>query len=428
MAKKTGECKNKKCKKPISEYGEANENRYCEEHYQLSVEKNKKNLQKRISKIANRTISIKKIRKVEDLIINGKIEEEIERKRINKEWISESIKRKSDVNNILKSREWKNTQELMRRRNIFCNKKEFMNYVQNVFQLYSLKLLFSRGYLNKDNSYKKHLETPLVNLIPVVTIKLEVAFTFNIQSNVSTSSDDVLLVPERIRKMITLKKALLNKKIGSYAPKYSNNKNSKRKVKGIKFKKNKIKKKSNGIYQQIKRENSLEDVISFMDNIRANLKHEHRNTFRLFPPFFNNPIENSLPFFRLAQSQYVRVFKKYAEDVFISLEKELSTFGVYLEAYGLLGLHELMSGRAIGNDLINKTRQWIENEKNEKSDLYNIMINIQTEFEVVFKIKITDNHMFSKMYNSYFSEDIVQVSPITGEIEATRKNKNENLF
>ncbi|EOI1391431.1 hypothetical protein ACMGOD_002547 [Klebsiella oxytoca] len=428
MTKNTGECINRKCKKPISEYGEANENRYCEEHYQLSLEKNKKNLQKRISKIADRTISIKKLQKIEDLISNGKIKEEIERKKINKKWTSESIKRKSDVNDILKSREWKNTQELIRRRNVFCNKKEFMNYVQNVFQLYSLKLLFSRGYLNKDNSYKKHLETPLVNLIPVVTIKLEVAFTFNIQSNVSTSSDDVLLVPERIRKMITLKKALLNKKRGSYAPKYSNNKNSKRKVKGIKFKKNKIKKKSNGIYQQIKRENSLEDVISFMDNIRANLKHEHRNTFRLFPPFFNNPIENSLPFFRLAQSQYVRVFKKYAEDVFISLEKELSTFGVYLEAYGLLGLHELMSGRAIGNDLINKTRQWIENEKNEKSDLYNIMINIQTEFEVVFKIKITDNHMFSKMYNSYFSEDIVQVSPITGEIEATRKNKNENLF
>ncbi|EOI1394499.1 TPA: hypothetical protein LVL69_000008 [Klebsiella oxytoca] len=53
MMKKTGECKNRKCKKPISEYGEANENRYCEEHYQLSVEKNKKNLQKRISKIAD---------------------------------------------------------------------------------------------------------------------------------------------------------------------------------------------------------------------------------------------------------------------------------------------------------------------------------------------------------------------------------------
>ncbi|EOI1394500.1 hypothetical protein ACMGOD_005740, partial [Klebsiella oxytoca] len=96
-------------------------------------------------------------------------------KKINKEWISESIKRKSDVNDILKSREWKNTQELIRRRNIFCNKKEFMNYVQNVFQLHSLKLLFSREYLNKDNTYKKHVETPLVNLIPVITIKLEVA-------------------------------------------------------------------------------------------------------------------------------------------------------------------------------------------------------------------------------------------------------------
>lgn len=165
-----------------------------------------------------------------------------------------------------------------------------------------------------------------------------------------------------------------------------------------------------------------------MDNLRVDLKHEHRNTLRMFPPFFNSTIEKSLPFFRLAQSQYVRVFKKYAEDVFISLEKELSTFGVYLEAYGLLGLHELMSGRAIGNDLINKTRQWIENKKKEKSDLYNIMINIQTEFEVVFKLKITDNHIFSKMYNSYFSEDIVQVSPITGEIEAIRKNKNEIHF
>ncbi|WP_275216357.1 hypothetical protein [Citrobacter freundii] len=75
-----------------------------------------------------------------------------------------------------------------------------MNYVQNVFQLYSLKLLFSREYLNKDNPYKKHVETPLINFIPVVTIKLEVAFTFNIQSSVSMSSDDVILVPEKNKK------------------------------------------------------------------------------------------------------------------------------------------------------------------------------------------------------------------------------------
>ncbi|HCQ7773918.1 TPA: hypothetical protein OL852_004973, partial [Enterobacter kobei] len=257
------------------------------------------------------------------------------------------------------------------------------------------------------------VETPLVKFIPVITIKLEVAFTFNIQSSVSMSSDDVILVPERIRKMITLKKALLNKKRRGYVPKDLNDKSSKRKAKEFKLKKNKIKKKSNSIYQQIKRENSLEDVISFMDSIRANLKHEHRNIFNTFPLFFNNPIEKSLPFFHLAQSQYVRIFKEDAEDVFISLEKELSTFGIYLEAYGLLSSHELMSGRAIGNDLINKTRQWIENEQKEKSDLYNIMVNIQTEFEVVFKIKISDRRIFSKMYNSYFSEDIVQVSPIT---------------
>ncbi len=421
MTKNTGECKNRKCKKPISEYGEANEKRYCEEHYQLSLEKNNINKGKRVSKIADKTISIQQLRKLEALICNGSVKEALDRKRINKKWTSESIKRKSDVNDILKSREWKNTQELIRRRNVFCEKKEFMNYVQNVFQLYSLKLLFSREYLNKDNPYKKHVETPLINFIPVVTIKLEVAFTFNIQSSVSMSSDDVILVPEKIRKMITLKKALLNKKRGSYVPKNSKDKNSKKKAKGIKFKRNKIKQKRNGIYQQIKRENSQEDVNSFMDNLRMDLKHEHRNTLRMFPPFLNSTIEMSLPFFRLAQSQYVRVFKKDAENVFILLGKELSTFGVYLEAYGLLGLHALMSGRAIGNDLINKTRQWIENEQKEKSDLYNIMVNIQTEFNFIFKIKITDKNTFSKMYNSYFSEDVVQVSPTTGEMVSIRK-------
>ncbi|HBM2949956.1 TPA: hypothetical protein LVL69_000007 [Klebsiella oxytoca] len=57
------------------------------------------------------------------------------------------------------------------------------------------------------------------------------------------SSDDVILLPERIRKMITLKKALLNKKRRGYVPKNSNDKNSERKLKGIKFKKHKIKKK-----------------------------------------------------------------------------------------------------------------------------------------------------------------------------------------
>lgn len=421
MTRNTGKCKNKECNKPISESGGANERRYCEEHYQLSVEKNKANLQKRVSRIADRTLSIRKLRKVEDLISNGKVKEEIERKRINKAWISESIKRKSDVNDILKSREWKNTQELLKRRSIFCEKKDFMSYVKNVCQLYTLKLFFSREYLNKDNSYKKYLEPPITGLIPIVTMKLEVAFTFNIQSSVSMSSDDIILVPEKIRRMITLEKALLKKQLKNKSIKNGKDKKKMRKAKKTKFKKNKITKVRNGVYQRIKKENSQEDVASFIKQMRMDFNVDHRYSLKKYPPFFYSPVERSLPLFRLAQSQYVRIFNHKAACVFITLENELSAFSMYLEAYALLSLHALMSGRSIGYDIIKQTESWIENKSQENTVLYHIIKKIQDNFEHIFKVKITNEISFSTMYNSYFSEDVVKVSTKTGRTESIRK-------
>ncbi|MEH9257283.1 hypothetical protein RAF37_00035 [Klebsiella pneumoniae] len=155
MKKNTGECVDKKCKKPISEHGEANKKRLCEEHYELQKEKARIKLEKRISKIADRVISSHKLSKIEALFSNNNVNEEIFRRKINKQWISENTKRKSDVKEILESREWKNTQELIRRRRVTCVEKQFMDYVQDVCHLYLLKLIHSREYLNKDNSYKK---------------------------------------------------------------------------------------------------------------------------------------------------------------------------------------------------------------------------------------------------------------------------------
>lgn len=75
----TGKCG--KCKKPISENGEANRKRLCEEHYALYKENERIKLEKRINKIADKVISSHKLSQIEALISNNKVQEEISRKK-----------------------------------------------------------------------------------------------------------------------------------------------------------------------------------------------------------------------------------------------------------------------------------------------------------------------------------------------------------
>ena len=209
MAKNTGTCKNKNCHSPISEHGDANTKRYCEKHYELCKEKTKKIFESRISKIADNFISSKKLTKVQRLIDNNKVREEIVRKKLKYQWISQSIRRKSNFNDILNSREWKNTQKLMKGKVILCSRKELKKYIQDACQIYLLKLLYSRKYLDKNNTHQRYIISPKGEANPIITLNLEVAYSFNPFSNVSTSSNDIILIPTRIRKSFALKKRYL---------------------------------------------------------------------------------------------------------------------------------------------------------------------------------------------------------------------------
>ena len=427
--KNTGVCKNKNCTKPISEHGEANEKRYCEEHYEIHKEKNRIKIENRISKMADKFISSKKLSQLEALISNNKVKEEISRKRVNKKWRSHSIKRKSDVKDIIESREWKNTQELIKRKNVVCVEEHFMNYVQDVCYLYSLKLLHSRQYLDKDNAYKNHIIPPLGNVNPIVILKLEVAFSFNPYSDASMSTDDIILIPAKIRRMISMKKASLKRKLKEAPHQNDKNKNKNKNKSKNKKTKSKTKNKRNGIYHRIQRENAPEEVSKFMNKMRKQLKELPFTSFARYPPFLYNPIEKCLPLYRLAQIEYIRVYQGIESHLFVKLENKLSGFQMYLEAFAILSFHALMAGKGKGRELIAKALSWIEDTtKNSITSIEYITNHIENIFMITFGNNIEYKSGFVNMYNSFFSEDVIEVSSESKTITSIRKNLFENNF
>ncbi|EMO6749615.1 TPA: hypothetical protein ACH1O6_004768 [Enterobacter hormaechei] len=419
MKKNTGECVDKKCKKPISEHGEANKKRLCQEHYELQKEKARIKLGKRISKIADRVISSHKLSKLEALISNNNVNEEISRRKINKQWISENTKRKSDVKDILESREWKNTQELIRRRRVTCVEKQFMDYVQDVCHLYLLKLFHSREYLNKDNSYKKNHISSLGDISPVVTLKLEVAFSFNPYSDVSISTDDIILIPQRIRRMISMEKAFLKKKI-------QKDKSQNHESKKIK---SKIKKRSDGIYHRILRENEPEEVSKFMDKMREQLKELPSTIFIRYPPFLYSPIEKSLPLFRLAQMEYIRIYQKSEANIFVKVENELSHFKMHLESFAILSFHALMSGKTIGRGFLTQASSCIKLTPTNRTSASKLLLDeIEYNLKALFHVNMKNKSEFIRLYNSFFSEDVIEEDTEIEKITSIHKNIFKNNF
>ncbi|MDT7367303.1 MULTISPECIES: hypothetical protein [Enterobacteriaceae] len=406
MAKNTGTCKNKNCHSPISEHGDANTKRYCEKHYESCKEKTKKIFESRISKIADNFISSKKLTKLQRLIDNDKVREEITRKKVKYQWISQSIKRKSNFNDILKSREWKNTQELMKGKVILCSKKELTRYIQDACQIYLLKLLFSRKYLDKNNSHKRYIISPKGEANPIVTLNLEVAYSFNPFSNISTSSNDIILIPTRIRKSFALKKTLLKNKL-THAKNNSHKNNS-------------TIKKRHGLYGILKSENTPAEVNAFMDTMRVKLALPS-SPFTRYPPFLYCNIEESLPLFHLAQMEYIRIHKKDESHIFINLKKTPTINWIYLEAFALLSFHALMARN--GKDILKKASSWIESEySNDAQQIYIIKKQIEEDFKNTFNVDITAQPEFIKIYNSCFSENVVVLNPSSKTIESIRRN------
>ncbi|MBT1849414.1 hypothetical protein [Enterobacter ludwigii] len=406
MAKNTGTCKNKNCHSPISEHGDANTKRYCEKHYELCKEKTKKIFESRISKIADNFISSKKLTKAQRLIDNNKVREEIVRKKVKYQWISQSIRRKSNFNDILKSREWKNTQKLMKGKVILCSKKELKKYIQNTCQIYLLKLLYSRKYLDKDNTHQRYIISPKGEANPIVTLNLEVAYSFNPFSKISTSSNDIILIPTRIRKSFALKKTFLKNKL-THAKNHSHKNN------------NSIKKRY-GFYSIIKSENTPAEVDAFMDTMRVKLT-PPSSPFIRYPPFLYCNIEDLLPLFHLAQMEYIRIHKKEESHIFIKLKKMPTINWIYLEAFALISFHALMARN--GKDILKKASSWIKNESsNDIQQFYIIKKQIEEDFKNTFNVDMSEQPEFIKIYNSCFSENVVELHPTSKTIISIRKN------
>ncbi|QLY38606.1 hypothetical protein HV164_19650 [Citrobacter freundii] len=406
MAKNTGTCKNKNCHSPISEHGDANTKRYCEKHYELCKEKAKKIFESRISKIADNFISSKKLTKVQRLIDNNKVREEIVRKKLKYQWISQSIRRKSNFNDILNSREWKNTQKLMKGKVILCSKKELKKYIQDACQIYLLKLLYSRKYLDKNNTHQRYIISPKGEANPIVTLNLEVAYSFNPFSNVSTSSNDIILIPTRIRKSFALKKTLL--------------KNQLTRAKNHSHKNNNPIKKRYGFYSIIKSENTPAEVDAFMDTMRVKLT-PPSSPFIRYPPFLYCNIEELLPLFHLAQMEYIRIHKKEESHIFIKLKKMPTINWIYLEAFALISFHALMARN--GKDILKKASLWIKNESsNDIQQFYIIKKQIEEDFKNTFNVDMSEQPEFIKIYNSCFSENVVELHPTSKTIISIRKN------
>lgn len=406
MAKNTGTCKNKNCHSPISEHGDANTKRYCEKHYELCKEKAKKIFESRISKIADNFISSKKLTKVQRLIDNNKVREEIVRKKLKYQWISQSIRRKSNFNDILNSREWKNTQKLMKGKVILCSKKELKKYIQDACQIYLLKLLYSRKYLDKNNTHQRYIISPKGEANPIVTLNLEVAYSFNPFSNVSTSSNDIILIPTRIRKSFALKKTSL--------------KNQLTRAKNHSHKNNNPIKKRYGFYSIIKSENTPAEVDAFMDTMRVKLT-PPSSPFIRYPPFLYCNIEELLPLFHLAQMEYIRIHKKEESHIFIKLKKMPTINWIYLEAFALISFHALMARN--GKDILKKASLWTKNESsNDIQQFYIIKKQIEEDFKNTFNVDMSEQPEFIKIYNSCFSENVVELHPTSKTIISIRKN------
>ncbi|MCS2169574.1 hypothetical protein GJV06_04980 [Enterobacteriaceae bacterium RIT691] len=394
MAKKTGKCKRKDCKNAIAMHGVANEMRYCNEHYEQYDKKKKDNFTRRVSKRADAIISGVRISTLEGIIRNDKAREVIAQKKINTLWVSKSRERKSDVTSVIKSREWLNTQELLKKKLITCQGNDFMGYVRNVIKLYTLKLLHSRVYLDEYNAYQKHSIPARGKVTPLITLNLEVAFTFNPSCNVSNNSNDIVIVPQKIRRAFTLNKALSKGRMNNVIE----NSTSK-----------------GGIYRKIKAENTPEEVTFFMSKMKLDLDLDFKlnkmygKSLSEYAPFLSREIRNILPLFELALVQYGRIHRPQVLFAFRELKKILTHEWVYIELFALLSFHYLMKGS--GGVLVEKAMSWIEYKpENGVSLLTHIISEIDKISLEVFNVNASDGMGFVKMYNSFFSGDVIKMN------------------
>ncbi|MDS0455342.1 MULTISPECIES: hypothetical protein [Klebsiella] len=193
--------------------------------------------------------------------------------------------------------------------------------------------------------------------------------------------------------------------------------------------KSKIKKRSDGIYHRILRENEPEEVSKFMDKMREQLKELPSTIFIRYPPFLYSPIEKSLPLFRLAQMEYIRIYQKSEANIFVKVENELSHFKMHLESFAILSFHALMSGKTIGRGFLTQASSCIKLTPTNRTSASKLLLDeIEYNLKALFHVNMKNKSEFIRLYNSFFSEDVIEEDTEIEKIASIHKNIFKNNF
>lgn len=99
---------------------------------------------------------------------------------------------------------------------------------------------------------------------------------------------------------------------------------------------------------------------------------------------------------------------------------------IYLEIFALLSLYYLASGS--GFTFINKLSSWINPEKGIfKVSFDDFFYEFKKMFSVEFNINLEDKRRIAKLYNSFFSDDVINYEEINDDISSIIKN-NRSKF
>ncbi|ECC3466275.1 hypothetical protein AA471_27215 [Salmonella enterica subsp. enterica] len=408
--KKKGHCCRNNCHNLISGSDVANEMRLCDRHYRIYEENRNKQFKKNVRRIADRIPSARRIRKIVDTFSCTQKKEEYLQRKVTREWMGYSKKRRFRALPVMQSREWLNTQALMRRKEILCCGHSFMNYIRDVFNLYSVKLLHSREYLKK-NAYKKQVVFNR-DTGKVICLKIDVVYLFNLDLDISVSSKDVALIPEFIRKKVFIQKRLLKKEL------------VRRKVFPVSsLRKLRVKVKTNknsGIYTKLKKENTPAAVTQFMSELKnmytknTYITHHYK---KIDPPY----IASILPLYYLAQQEYMRIYPESECHLFLRLKQLWTSSGINLELLSFLALYFLMLNE--GSDFLRSLSEWVGlQERTYKSPLDHFPEEFQELFSKKLNVNFSEKKKLAKLYNSCFTHNVIEYDEKSNKLLPVIKN------
>ncbi|WP_260513801.1 hypothetical protein [Serratia fonticola] len=417
--KKTGQCRRDKCSNPISENPEANEMRICDAHF-ITYNKNKENRKSRyIAKVANSKIPSKTLSAMEVKYWGKNKHAPKTKNQISRIWYSTSRVRRSNVNHILKSREWLNTQSLLRNKKLHLYNSSLFDYVQDICLLYQLKFYCSRDFLNPNNKYKKHSAPFISTETPCIVLNLEVSFTFqtgrNINANdediINTSSKGIIIVPQKIRRMVTLRKAILRKTYMEARPlalRFPD------KTKCMKKDKKDTCNENLGLYSRLRKENDPE-LEGKMNHLYKSLNPHHPPyQYKAFQRFH---ITEELPLFSLCQTEYSRVYSPSRVFFFFDVKDVFKDNPIFNELFALVSFYYLMSGE--GTVVISRFLKWKDALSNWRPHIYKNASNLLRIFLLnIFSIDIKNKNEIVPLYNKFFSKDVIHLCISTNEIKS----------